>query len=268
MSEPQTKPDAAPSFVDTPEFKSAVGAAVTDALAQITAKMAQNAPAAVSGSSGSELMDLFQQMALSIAEVSDQGTNRKRVAPEVLLRRENAKNAMGDLLMAARDLPKAERPRYRLVAKVYFGERLVDPFQRLPDKRVVPTEVYWLNAPNDAMRPVNKSAKAIYEQYLIWVGGNAATVGGHQVPAWVSPKGVVIAAPPPATAQQHGLTIEAEPLEMDDGTPVPMGGGRAVPEDDDFGIINQNDPRAPEVSILGTIAPKAKQTALGDFPKV
>src|ERR1700744_1688816 len=69
----------------TPEFQAAVGDAVRQAMEQFAATIASKTHADVAPPSVSDgLGAIFEKMALTFAEISDQGTNRKRVAPEII----------------------------------------------------------------------------------------------------------------------------------------------------------------------------------------
>ena len=111
------------------------------------------------------------------------------------------------------------------------------------------------------MKPLNRSAKAIYAAYLRSISNNAdSEVPLETKPVWVTDNGVVIAGGGTVTAKTRGRVID--PLEDDFHPDAPEVG---TPQDDeDFGIINQTDPRAKEIRVLGTIAEPAKRTSVVD----
>lgn len=247
------------ALTETPEFKDAV----KDALSSMRESLLADLKASLVGAKAEDQVDIksiFSQMALSIAEMNDQGSDRKRIDPAVLAAREAAKDRMGALILKARELPHDKRPRYKLIGKTYLKERFIEPFQRLADKRIVPTEIFWTNAPNGAMRPVNDSAKRIYKEFLEWMGGSTELAGLVKVPQWVTNSGAMLANGPNASGALHSAL--PNPFDLDD--PMAVGGNGAVDEDDTFEVISQSDPRAPEIHVLGTVAPPAKRMVPGE----
>lgn len=197
--------------------------------------------------------------ALATAEIADQGTSRKRVAPEILARREAAAKRCRELVAEARrkssdahvagDQAEKERwmPTYRVTSKVYFGERLIEPWRRLPGQGagVVAQEIVWMGVPNDALSPINETAQEIYAAYRESVGSTEqlrSVKGPHGGIAeqdnrlfWMTPGGLVVKGDPPP--------------KMFVGTSPEM---NVRPQDN-------NDPNAPEVFVLGTVAAPARQ---------
>lgn len=258
-----------PALTETPEFKAALAAAVADAVKDqkdqldgvITdlRHMVATVQTPAAGPQDASTEQLFRGLALAIAEIADQGTNRKRVAPEILAGREMARQKMGELIMEARKLPKDRQPRYRLVAKVYIKEQVVDPYQRNHDKRMVPTEIVFTGAPNEAMRPLNQSAKDIYAQFVASIGGVAAVRSAP--PAWMTDQGLVIMGAGPASAGARGLA--KGPVDLDPDS-IPDVGNGGTADSDDFEVLDQDDPRLPEIRVLGTVAAPARRTAPGE----
>ena len=246
-------------LTQTPEFQMALAKATTEIhdklLAEVRAMMAAGTAPVASGTDDDNIIKLARAIAASNAEMADQGTNRKRVAPEILEARQRSHERMVELLNAAQDLPKADRPLYRVRAKGYFGDRLVEPFQRLSGGRIEPTRVYFMSSPNLALEPINASAKAIYEAFVGSIAGGERYLNGKAIPSpdgakplWMTKNGVLIAAPT-ATAVQHGMVMEAEPVSLDE-----VGAARpGVVEE----LISVDDPRATKIPVLGTIAPPA-----------
>ena len=155
--------------VETPAFEAAVAAAVDARMDAFFAQM-KDRPAAPEG----DAQSLFRQMALAIAEISDQGTNRKRVAPEVLAARAAAHERMVAAIMEAKrahEREGAERPKYRAIGKMYLNERFIEPFVVDPaTKRPKPVEFRWSGVPNEVMRPINGPAEKIYKHFLSSIG--------------------------------------------------------------------------------------------------
>ena len=251
-------------ITQTPEFQMELAKATTEIhdtiMAEVSALMAKKESRATSDDS--EIHKLARAIAASNAEMADQGTMRKRVAPEILEARAQSDKLMHKLLEAAQSLPKRDRPLYKVRSKGYFGDRLIEPFQRLGGGKVVPTEVYFLSSPNLALEPINAAAHAIYDAFIGTIAGGDKTIYGMAVPdalgakpLWMTNNGAVIAAPT-ATAREHGMVIEPEPISLDDmRRPTPdVGDGRRVVAEE---ITSVDDPRATKIPVLGTIAAPA-----------
>ena len=182
---------------------------------------------------------IFGQLALAIAEISDQGSQRKRVAPEILSARAKAHEKAVTLIMEARK--EGKKPEYQLVSKVYLNERFIEPFRMGNDKRPVRQEIVWTGMPNEAMRPMNDVAKEIYAAFRESIGTSdkIATLDNRKV--WVTPGGLTVKGDAPARA-----FVAADPGFSDDLT-----------------VNMPNDPTAPEIHVLGTVAPPARQNYSG-----
>jgi hypothetical protein len=249
----------------TPEFEMALAEATAEIhdkiMAEVQAMLSAKDPRPAS--EDGEIQKLARAIAMSNAEIADQGTRRKRVSPEVMEARSQSLKRMNVLLEAAQSLPKSDRPLYRLRAKGYFGDRLIEPFQRIAGGKVIPTHVTFMSAPNLALEPLNKAAQEIYATFIGSISGGDQTINGRSVPDpsgakpfWMTNNGAVISAPT-ATAREHGMIMEPEPISLDDmHRPIPDVGdgarlGGAVE------IISVDDPRATKIPVLGTIAAPA-----------
>lgn len=232
MAEPQAAAPAA-DFQNTPEFAAAVAAATAEVIKQMGGRPA------VSDGDG----NWMKQLALGIAELTDQGTSRKRVAPEILAKRDEARKAMIALLVEAHD--NGEKPEYRLVNETYLNEQLLKPFYADKAKVVHPTEIIWTGVPNECMRPINDVAKGIFEQFVKSIGGSASVdLKGPAQPFWVTRGGLVV----------KGQAGAAQRREV--GTP-----GAPLPDPfaNELGTKTTHDPSAEFVHVLGTIQPPARQ---------
>ncbi len=234
-------PSPAPSVLpltDTPEFQAAVAAAAAKAVGELLAKM----PVAASDSTGSN-QDFARQMALAIAEISDQGTQRKRVAPEILAQRDKARERMIELLVDAR--AKGLKPEYRVTSMIYLNERIVVPFRQEANK-AVPVEIIWPGEPNDAMRPLNDIARAIYREFQASRGSTDAPVDNRVLS--LTPGGLVIKGELPnrviARADEAPFTDQLSIKGETDGA-------------------DPHDPNADFVHVLGTAADPARQNYQG-----
>ncbi len=201
---------------------------------------------------------MLRELALAIGEISDQGTNRKRVDPRILAARQEAGERMFALLAEVHDKLKLARdtgdepmisawtPEYRVIAKICFNERVIEPFKLGADKQPVANEIYWTGAPGDALVPLNAIAKKIFAEYKAWVGTAVGVKGADNRPVWMTANGLVVKGEPPARR------FVAPPQEFQN----------------DLGVkTNGSDPRAPFINVVGTIAEPARhntvQGALG-----
>lgn len=272
--------EAAPAAIsdpisETPEFQMELAKAKVELhdslLDELTKRFAANAPAPVTGQSGGinddTIVKLARAIALSNAEIADQGMNRKRVAPEILEHRRESGVLMHELLAKAQPLKGAERPRYRVKSKIYVGDRLVDPFQRLEGGKIRPVEVYFMSMPNLGMEPINETAKEIYRAFVGTISGGDSLWEKvamppdplNAKPLYMTNNGAVVAKDfPSLNTRAHNYMEEPEAVDLDE---VPFVGngqnaGGAVE------IMQMDDPRRTSISVLGTIAPPATRGSI------
>ena len=255
----ERQPNPAIDVTQSPAFAAAVDAkaailaqaAVDKAMAPILERLAAlpNAPAAdLSGDVGAQ--SLFRQMALAIAEISDQGTNRKRVAPEILAQRARSHSFMIEAILEAKRAHEeegVERPFYRAIGKMYLNERFIEPFTvDAATKKPVPIEFYWSGVPNEVMRPLNSAAEEIFRHFRDSIG--SVDKVQEQTAMWISAGGLVIKGEGPARRAVGSFD--------ESGHPAP-----SLPsfEDDLSFTGGQNDPTKPFVNVLGSVAPAARQ---------
>ena len=227
---------------DSPEFQAAVAKAAADAVREMLA--ATKSPTAGVDDATTAML---RQLALSIAEVSDQGTQRKRVAPEILEQRRIARDKMIDRITLARE--NKEKPEYTAISKLYLNERLIQPFVQDPNtKKAVPVTFTWTGEPSDGMRPANAVAREIYALFRESRGSVEKVKGTDNRPYWMTPAGLVVKGDPPPKREMAiaGAVFDAD-LEV-------AGEEQAH---------NQNDPNAEFVHVLGTIADPARQNYQG-----
>lgn len=200
---------------------------------------------------------LLRGLALAIAEVSDQGTSRKRVAPEVLSQRKKAEERMWELIETAVGLCNGDpnhpdAPVYELTAKQYLAEQLIDPFWRGADHAVRATRISWFGAPNDGMKPVSPASEEIY---LAYKESRSSTDYSHA-------KGGVHGVAPPGERQMKvtskGITVHGQErphvAQVGADPNIPPSAGMAI-------LGRRAEGEVKEVAVLGTIAPKARQVA-------
>lgn len=234
---------------ERPEFKQAVAESAAIVVQALLAKGVTPVPGQPVAESTPQMTELFREMAMSISEISDQGTNRKRVAPEILAKRQSAGDRMFELLGEVADKVKVARetgdeetaaawlPEYRVVAKINFNERLVEPFRTGADKQPVANEIYWMGPPSDALLPLNAIAKKIFGHYREWLGTTIGVPTQDNRPVWVTAGGMVVKGDAPAKR------FVAPPVEFKD----------------ELGIkTNGSDPRAKLINVTGTVAEPAR----------
>lgn len=250
MSQDPTQPPAAVDITQTPEFSLAVSAAVGKAMAPIMESLAKlNAPAPAAPGQPADLESFFRQMALSIAEISDQGTSRKRVAPEILAQRAKSHDLMIEAILDADREHKengAERPYYRAIGKMYLNERFIEPFVVDPGtKKPVAVEFYWSGVPNEVMRPLNAAAEKIFEHFRDSIGSFDKVAETKAL--WITAGGLVIKGEGPERRAVGSVDAAGRPVE--------------TPFKDDLVIMDGGllDPNASRVAVLGTVAAPARQ---------
>lgn len=234
------------------DFEAAVAAAVDARMEAFFERFAkqQGAPAPVVDG---DAQSLFRQMALAIAEISDQGTNRKRVAPEVLAARAAAHERMVKAILEAKrahEEGRAERPKYRAIGKMYLNERFIEPFVVDPaTKRPKSVEFRWSGVPNEVMRPLNAPAEEIFKHFLASIG----SVVKEEVatPMWIT---------------AGGLVIEGEGPVSKSGRQRSGQGFGGFGDDLEVEQPNASDPTKPWINVLGTVAAPARQN-MSDIEK-
>ena len=235
-------PAPEPDMLPRGEVERLVAAEVAKATAQITEMLARaQAATAATGVVPEGLdtsnADFTRALAMAIAELSDQGTNRKRVAPEVLVGREQARERMLSLIVEARTL--GETPVYTLRHKVYLDEVLVDPIWVDGSHVQRPTEIGWGGIPNNAMRPVNDIATRIYEAFCESIGSSVSEARQDG----------------PMRVTAGGLTIMGRPQQQREAGHVgrgQSGGGLQIRGRSPVGAVK-------ETRVLGTIAAPARK---------
>ncbi len=240
-----------PKVIETPEFQEAVAAAAEKAAADAVAKVLAALPAAatasapVPGSTG-ETADLLGKVLSTLSSnlqaVAQQGQRQRPLSAEEVVRREAADLRMRGLIRSAHEAnDPGSKPIYKLTSKIYFNERFIEPY-RLVDKKAVNNEITWTGVPNDAMQPVNDVAQAIFAAWRESTGGPVQLVPTADTrPLYMTPQGLTVRGDPPkrqvAVAGEHQF-------------------------ENDLGFTGNNDPNAPEIAVLGTVAAKARQNSV------
>lgn len=228
-------------FAETPEFKKAVAQAASEAvtaiLAEMQAKRSGELPL------GQQDQHFAGMLANQLAELTDQGTGRRRVAPEIMRARSQAAERMTSLILQARENRLV--PSYKLKAKVYLDETIVDPMFIDPtSKRHRATEIDWPGVPSEAMIPLNEAAQEIYAAFLESIGSVPKEVAqlGDQALRMTAGGLVVKGAPRP---QRDGLRLGDLPAPAGQGLRIK---GRGLPGESSGETIN----------VLGTLAAPAR----------
>lgn len=243
---PAAPPAAAPvSLTETPEFQAAVAEKVKELLPEVIKQLQSTVE---KPEADAATTNLFRSLALSIAEISDQGTSRKRVAPEILAQREAAWKRMVALIQEAR--ATGQKPEYKAISKLYLNERMIEPFQQDPaTKMAVPVTFTWTGEPNDGMRPLNEIARKIYAEFRASRGSAETSSKEDARPYWMTPAGLVVKGDPPPRRE----IATPDRVNFVDDLSV---GDEPPPAD-------PHDINAPFIHVLGTVAAPAMQNYQG-----
>lgn len=170
--EPQEQGDGAEAppagFVSVEQAQAMVDDAVALAMEKIVATLATARGAPSGEEAPAEELRFARMLAMQLAELTDQGTSRRRVAPEVMAMRAHARDAIVEVI--ARNRAAGVMPTYRLVHKVYLGERLIEPLYLGADHKNYPEEIEYGGIPSMAMRPHDAPAKEVFDLFLKWTG--------------------------------------------------------------------------------------------------
>jgi hypothetical protein len=227
-------------FTKTPQFAAAVAAAADAAVTKALEGM--RAHGAMPDSAGGA-QALLSQLALTLAEVNNQGQPSKIVVDPIIMRqRAEAHERMVKLLVAAHE--RGEKPRYRLLKESYLGDRVVNPFRVGRNKEAIPQEITWSRAPNLSMKPLNEIAKKVFAEFRASIG-NVEKVSDTASPLMSITAGGLIV---------HGIALGKRQVGMEDD---------AIDADeqsysDDLNVISNDDPRNKNRHVLGTISEAAK----------
>ena len=250
----------------SPEFKAAVAEAAAEAikglLPQLTAARVGSGTAPQSDD-----RDFAGMLAQAIAALTDQGSGIKRVPAEVMAGRAKARERMINLIIEARAQNKPAT--YTLRNKVVINERIIEPFWVSSDHKTHPTEIDFGGVPNEAMVPVNETAKEIFRAFKESIGTTLGGKGrdGHALPGedslGVTRGGLVVRNSAVSVTMAQKTTPE-RPAWNGDG-PMPayeeapqVNGG---PEYEPLRIQNDVEKgQYKDVRVLGSIQPPARQS--------
>jgi hypothetical protein len=252
----------AAAMTQSPEFQAAVAVSVQAALADILPKL-QGAHVAAGTAPQGDTADFANQLAMAISQLTDQGTGRSRVAPEIMASRQKARERMINLLIEAR--AEGKTASYRLKNKIHLDERIIEPVWIDAHHTARPTEIDFPGVPNEAMTPINDVAKAIYAAFMESIGSVVPGKGvdGHGLPGIetlaVTPKGVVVRNGAVSRTMAAKAVVSEGPMQSAYEAEAPHVNG-AGPEPT-VTIHHEGQPgRYKDVAILGTIQPRARQS--------
>lgn len=180
----------------------------------------------------------MEALAQEIARVSNGGIGQKPVPPEELEKRRKARERMEALI--EKTVQAGVQPTYRLTAKVYLGEQMIQPiYIDRATKMPAPMEIGWWAIPNEYMHPTNPEAEAIHAAFLESIGG-----AKKHTRLRVTPGGLVV--------RSGGMPAEGG---RDSAAAVRTGPDVYHPSIRGKG----NESHAVETRILGTLMPPARQ---------
>jgi hypothetical protein len=248
------------SVENTPEFQAALAKASAEMEARIVGRLTEQLAAMKpSGVQGSD-QALIQGLALAIQELNDQGTGQAsfKVAPEILVKRNQARDRMWERLILARK--NKEKPEYTLVNETYLDHILLKPFRMDPaTKKPIPVEIIWKGVPNECMRPNNTVARELFALFMESIGGSTELVGKSKFKPDNRAFGMTLG----------GLVVKgmsaAQRREIGSPPPLSLGNEEEAFDDEPEGDLEDprvgpaNDPRSELVHVLGTVAPPARQ---------
>ena len=231
------------SITETEEFRSAVSEAAAKAVAELLKSGRAEHGTEDQGSDPTWM----RALAMEISQLTDQGTGRRRVAPEVLRARQMARERMMKLIVDARAAKKIAT--YRVKAKTLLADRVIEPFWVGSDHTARPTVIDWDGIPNEAMAPENKTAKAIYDAFVESIGSSIKVVPDDALA--VTPGGLVVHGGAASISSGRRQVKDAEAAHT----------GKADVMEQGLTIHHKNEPgRYVEKRILGSVAEPARQT--------
>lgn len=244
--ETAAKKKGRPPVVETPEFAEAVANAVAKQMAALEAKLASRAPDPATAAV--DIDAILTRLADKLGEGFAMNSGRKPLSAEEKGRRDAAHRRMVVALEKAAKLQEEDEnhpglPSYAVMSKIAFLERFIEPFQR-PDPKGAPvrTIITWTGVPNHALEPQNELATEIFGAWNESVGGPPALLPTQDNrPVFVTARGLVVRGDPPKRREVGPLPGQQDSRSL--------------------GFRN-GDPAAPDVAVLGTIAPRAKMNTV------
>lgn len=257
------KPEVIEKVLSSPEGQAAIAAAVANAtpgiIEQLSKKLVEMRGGAEPGTLTSGDNDMISKLAMSMAEMANQSTGRKVLAPEEIERRARARTHLLDIMLRIHE--QGLQPEYKLTSETYLNEVLLRPYENGKDGAIQQVEIFWTGIPNEAMLPVNDIAVEAFDAFINSIGGfSDSTKNDAQQPRWVTRGGLSIKG-----RGGHRRTVGTLGDSNAPNQPVQSVLDPKTPAYSDV-VRKKSDPRdptAPFVNVLGTIAPAAKQNAHG-----
>jgi hypothetical protein len=250
----------------SPEFKAAVAEAAAEAIKGLLPQLnAARVDAGSAPQAGDR--DFAVMLSEAIAALTDQGSGIKRVPADVMVARTKARERMVNLIIEARAENKPAT--YTLRNKVVINERIIEPFWVSSDHKTHATEIDFGGVPNEAMVPVNDTAKEIFRAFKESIGTTQGGKGrdGHPLPGddslGVTRGGLVVRNSAVSVTMAQKSTPERPawngdgPMPAYEDAPQVNGGPNYEP------LRVHNDAEKGQyknVSVLGTIQPPARQS--------
>lgn len=242
---PVVAPDAAPAIdiTKSPEFIAALQQMQQTMLASMTTILA--------ASQGAPGKDTISELTAAIVGMNDPKNLERRITPAEAERRKAGFEAMGVLITQMR--AEHATAKYQVVSKVYLTDQLIEPWVALGNGVWAENEVFWNGVPSPGLRPLDDRAKAIFEQYLIYIGGSTKNQAGViEQPTWVQ-GGIVMMGTPTQTATARGGVKQVQPLDLTALGPTSV-------------KSTADNPNATAIRVLGSIAEPARVTDAGSIP--
>lgn len=238
---------------ETAEFKQALAEGIKQATSEILSQVQKVASVPVGDLPQGGEKNFAEMLAMSIAQLTDQGTGRQRVAPEIIRARTEARDRMRQLIMKAHAEGRAAT--YQLRNKVMLDNRVIEPMWIDSQHVTRPTEIDWPGVPNEVMLPINETAKEIHAAFMESIGSRTKEGVVDEV-LGITPGGLVVrnSAVNTTAARRSAFPADAEIKSH----PAPM-----VTAPDELGVRvhHASQPgRTKPVNILGSIHPPAQQT--------
>lgn len=211
VAAPAPAPAAAPpvDITKTPEFIAAVAAAAQQTQATMLASMSAILAASQGGPSANTISDLTA----AIVGMQDPKNTARRISPAEAAKRQAAFEAMGALISAMQ--AEKQTAKYKVVSKVYLSDQMIEPSVSVGNGQWDDVVIYWNSMPSPGMRPLDERAEAIYEQYLVWIGGSTKNPAGVvEQPTWVH-GGILMVGTPSQTAVARGGVRQVPVMEID-----------------------------------------------------
>ena len=171
------------SLENSEEFMAKVQEVAAKVVAEALSKM----------QSSSDAQSIGKSIALEMARMTGSTDGKEYVDPEILQARAEHRKKMHELIDMAkerygRSQKKEDMPAYRLVNKFFVGKKLLQPSIIGQGGAYTPRIIGWEDVPNEAMVPVNKAARDIYDEFKLSIGVTLDPVAKEEI--WVNAEGV------------------------------------------------------------------------------